>query len=43
MNKKKEGLVTLDRQKAPSNDSYLFHKTQSCTCMAEMGQNILIL
>ena len=43
MHKKKEGLVTLYRLKAPNNDSYLFHRTQTCTYTAEMGQSILIL
>lgn len=43
MHKKKEGLVTLYRLKAPNNDSYLFHRTQTCTCTAEMDQSTLVL
>lgn len=43
MHKKKEGLVILDHLKAQNNDSYLFHRTQTCTCTAEMDQSTLVL
>ena len=43
MSKKKEGRVTQDRLKAPYNGPYPFHRSQTCTCMAEMDQSTLVL